>query len=228
MANASAKVGAPPKGAGGLLSRSPDGKLALYVNIMYKGTDINGGKPQQLIIGASGLQVLIGNTNARALGIPMSICSQNEDTHKGRFVRTLHGFNSAGKEIKLATITRVKKGSKAVVTPTDDEYLKANIDRLGFKLSGKGLAVTQEVTAEMVREARLKGTSLKEKGEVTAAMVEAKKEALKEKAHASLVKDVIELKAIVLKGTPEKKRKSRLESMTTHFEGCIQAKVYHM
>ena len=151
MTQLTQKVGAPPKGAGGLLSRSPDGKLALYVNIMYKGTDINGGKPQQLIIGASGLQVLIGNTNARALGIPMSICSQNEDTHKGRFVRTLHGFNSAGKEIKLITIIRGEKGTKTVYKFSTDEYLKANIDRLGFKLSGKGLKVTREVTAAMVK-----------------------------------------------------------------------------
>ena len=151
MTQLTQKVGAPPKGAGGLLSRSPDGKLALYVNIMYKGTDINGGKPQQLKIGASGLQVFIGNTNARALGIPMSICSQNEDTHKGRFVRTLHGFNSAGKEIKLITIIRGEKGTKAVYKFSTDEYLKANIDRLGFKLSGKGLKVTREVTAAMVK-----------------------------------------------------------------------------
>ena len=128
------------------MTRGPNGKLLVWTDVLYGGRNVFG-KPKQLNVGRTGVQVLVGKAEAAAAGIPSGpdgICKEKGE-NEGKFERNVIAFDAAGKKVELATFSKGSDGKK-VATPCSDAAL-ASVVRLGFKLKGKGAKTKDKVAA---------------------------------------------------------------------------------
>ena len=128
------------------MTRTPGGKLLVWTNVAYDGSDVFG-KPKQLNSGATSVKLCIGKDDAEAAGIPSGpdgICKKTGAT-AGIFERKVFAFDAAGKEVELATISGDADGTK-VVTPCSAAAL-ASVVRLGLALKGKGADTRDKIAA---------------------------------------------------------------------------------
>ena len=125
------------------MNRSLDGKLLVWMDVVFDGRNVFG-KRKQGNIGASGVQLTVGKVDAKTAMIPPCILKE-KGPHAGIFERKVFAFNAAGQEVELATFSEAADGT-TVVTPCSDAAL-ASIVRLGLKLKGKGAETAEKVAA---------------------------------------------------------------------------------